>query len=99
MYVYMYVLYICMFVLYISYSETFLFQIKKNTVAAREKNRTKIMKALKSELVNVHLEQEYYVLMPGLECHQYHAADVVVSLVLDCIVFDALSFFFFDLNC
>ncbi|XP_037789691.1 uncharacterized protein LOC119585133 [Penaeus monodon] len=58
------------------------FKIKKNTVATREKNRTKIMKALKSELVNVHLEQEYYVLMPGLECHQYHAANVVAGVMV-----------------
>lgn len=83
-----------MYILYLSYSKTFIFQLEKNTVAAKEKNRAKIMKALKSALENVQFQQEYYVLMPGLECHQYHAADVVVSLTLGWIAFGALNHFF-----
>lgn len=58
------------------------FKLEKNTVAAKEKNRAKIMKALKSALENVQFQQEYYVLMPGLECHQYHAADVVAGVMV-----------------
>ncbi|XP_042855676.1 uncharacterized protein LOC122242456 [Penaeus japonicus] len=58
------------------------FKIEKSTVTAKEKNRLKIIQALKSELETVQFRQEYYVLMPGLECHRYHAANVVAGMMV-----------------
>nr|XP_045610012.1 uncharacterized protein LOC123765466 isoform X1 [Procambarus clarkii]XP_045610013.1 uncharacterized protein LOC123765466 isoform X1 [Procambarus clarkii]XP_045610014.1 uncharacterized protein LOC123765466 isoform X1 [Procambarus clarkii]XP_045610015.1 uncharacterized protein LOC123765466 isoform X1 [Procambarus clarkii]XP_045610017.1 uncharacterized protein LOC123765466 isoform X1 [Procambarus clarkii]XP_045610018.1 uncharacterized protein LOC123765466 isoform X1 [Procambarus clarkii] len=53
------------------------FKLKRNTKTEKEKNRLRIVKALKEEIENVNFQSVYYVMLPEVESHKFHAVDVV----------------------
>ncbi|XP_071529556.1 uncharacterized protein [Panulirus ornatus] len=59
------------------------FKIKKNTTAEREKNRTRIIRALKEDIENVNFQPMYYILLPNLESHKYHLLDIVAGVMVN----------------
>ncbi|XP_069939301.1 uncharacterized protein [Cherax quadricarinatus] len=53
------------------------FKIKSNTKAEKEKNRERIIKALKDDVENVSFQTLYYILLPEVESHEFHVVDIV----------------------